>query len=325
MANEVTGSWGSNGGDFCIVVHGGAGDVAPATIEARTAACKRAAAEGAKLLAEGGTALNAVQRAVELLEDDPLFNAGTGACLTSDGTIELDASIMEGSRLLAGGVCAMPAFKNPITIARAVLDAGGHILYAGAGAEKFALATGFVRAKDDDMITPAARAIYERVRAEDPEAAYAQTHNWAGGGSGGGHEGCSHGTGGAVARDTNGTVAAATSTGGRMYKRPGRVGDTPILGAGTYADDSAGACSNTGDGEAVLRVCLAKTACEWMRQGMHPEDAARAAVQLLADRTEGLGGIILIDRSGRMGLARTTTSMLWGAMASEWDTPLAGS
>ncbi len=321
MANEVTGSWGSNGGHFSIVVHGGAGDVSPASVDARTAACKLAAVEGAKLLAAGGTALNAVQRAVELLEDDPLFNAGTGACVTSDGTIELDAALMEGSRLSAGAVCALPAFKNPIAIARAVLDAGGHVLYAGAGAERFALACGFVRAKDEDMITPAARAIFERLRAEDPEAAFAHTQNWAGGG----HEGCSHGTVGAVARDTHGTVAAATSTGGRMYKRPGRVGDTPILGAGTYADDGAGACSNTGDGEAVLRVCLAKTACEWMRQGMHPEDAARAAVQLLADRTEGLGGIILIDPGGRMGLARTTTSMLWGAMAAEWDTPLAGS
>ena len=323
MANEVTGSWGSNGGEWAIVVHGGAGDVAAASVEARTAACKRAAAEGAKVLATGGSALNAVQRAVELLEDDPLFNAGTGASLTSDGTVELDASIMEGSRLAAGAVCALPPFKNPIAIARAVLDANGHLLYAAEGAARFAVACGFTRAADDALVTPGARAAYERIRAEDPGAGdTANAINWAGGG---GHEGCSHGTVGAVARDARGTVASATSTGGRMYKRPGRVGDTPILGAGTYADDGAGAASNTGDGEAVLRLCLAKTACEWMRQGMHPEDTARAAVQLLADRTEGLGGIILIDRDGRMGLARTTKSMLWGAMAAEWDEALAGS
>ncbi len=321
MANEVTGSWGSNGGEWSIVVHGGAGDVAASTLEARVAACSRAAAEGGKILADGGTSLNAVQRAVELLEDDPLFNAGTGASLTSDGTIELDASLMEGTRLAAGAVCAMPAFKNPIAIARAVLDAGGHVLYAAEGAARFAVACGFARGKDEDMITPAARAFFERVRAEDPEGGAAHAQNWAGGG----HEGCSHGTVGAVARDGRGAVASATSTGGRMYKRPGRVGDTPILGAGTYADDGAGAASNTGDGEAVLRLCLAKTACEWMRQGMHPEDAARASVQLLVDRTEGLGGIILVDRDGRVGLARTTTSMLWGAMAAEWDAPLGGS
>lgn len=321
MANEVTGSWGSNGGAWSVLVHGGAGDVATASVAAREAACQRAAAAAGALLASGDTALNAVQRAVELLEDDPLFNAANGASLTSDGTIELDASIMEGRDLGAGAVCALAPFKNPIAIARAVLDARGHILYAGAGAERFALACGFARVTDADLTTPGARAAWERLRAEEAAGGDASGHNWAGGG----HEGCSHGTVGAVARDAHGTVAAATSTGGLMYKRPGRVGDTPILGAGTYADDGAGACSNTGDGEAVLRVCLAKTACEWMRQGMHPEDAARAAVQLLADRTEGVGGIILVDREGRIGLARTTASMLWAAMSAEWDSALAGS
>jgi beta-aspartyl-peptidase (threonine type) len=318
MANDVSGSWGSNGGEWAIVVHGGAGDVPARVIPARLEGCRRAASEGAKVLKEGGTALNAVQRAVEVLEDDPLFNAGTGACLTSEGTVELDASIMEGKLLRAGAVCAMPAFKNPITIARAILDEGGHVLYAGLGAERFAVKHGFARASDAELITPAARASWEKMRAKDDEA---RAQNWAGGG----HDDCSHGTVGAVARDPLGTVAAATSSGGRMYKRPGRVGDSPILGAGNYADDAAGACSNTGDGEAVMRLCLAKTACEWMRAGIHPEDAARAIVQLLYDRAESTGGTILVDREGRIGLARSTPSMTWAAIAAEWDEIQAGS
>jgi beta-aspartyl-peptidase (threonine type) len=319
MANDVSGSWGSNGGDWAIVVHGGAGDVPARAIPARLEGCKRAASAAAKVLAEGGTALNAAQRAVEVLEDDPLFNAGTGACLTRDGTIELDASLMDGKLLRVGAVCALPAFKNPIVIARAILDLGGHVLYAGAGAERFAVERGFKRLADAELITPAARATWEKLRAKDDDA---KAHNWAGGG---GHENCSHGTVGAVARDALGGVAAATSTGGRMYKAVGRVGDSPIPGAGNYADDGAGACSNTGDGEAVMRLVLAKTACEWMRAGMHPEDAARAAVQLLYDRTEATGGTILVDPKGRIGLARTTAAMTWAAMAAEWDEPEAGS
>jgi beta-aspartyl-peptidase (threonine type) len=312
MASEVTESWGSNGGEWSIILHGGAGDVPKSSSPARIEAAKRAAAEGAKVLAEGGTALNAVQKAVEVLEDEPLFNAGTGACLTSDGTIELDASIMEGTHLRAGAVCALPPFRHPITIARAVLDEQGHLLYAAAGAERFALAHGFLRVTDAELTTPASRAKWEEIHKSDLAA-----ENWAGGTTS--HEGCSHGTVGAVARDPSGAVAAATSTGGRMYKRPGRVGDSPILGAGTYADDGAGACSNTGDGEAVMRVCLAKSACEWLRSGMHPEDCARAAAQWLLDRVEGRGGIILVDRHGRLGYARTTGSMAWAAMAAEWD------
>ena len=130
---------------------------------------------------------------------------------------------------------------------------------------------------------------------------------------------------GAVARDARGHVAAATSTGGRVNKAPGRVGDTPILGAGTYADDDAGACSNTGDGEAVMRLCLAKTGIEWMRAGVAPEEAARAAVRLLAARTRGTGGIILVDSRGRLGFARSTRTMTWGAAGAALDGVLAGS
>jgi beta-aspartyl-peptidase (threonine type) len=303
MADDarITGSWGADGGGWSILVHGGAGDVHREALSQHVEGARNAAAEAASMLASGASALNAAQRAVEILEDDPHFNAGTGACLNEDGRIELDAAIMEGTMLRGGGVCALPPFQHPIAIARAVLNEGVHVLFAGEGAERFAIARGFSRSTDEAMTTPEALRRLEAVRQGTVE------DSWAGG------------TVGAVARDLNGNLVAATSTGGRVNKGAGRVGDTPILGAGTYADDEAGACSNTGDGEAVMRVCLAKTAIEWMRQGMHPEDAARAAIGLLGGRAEGSGGIILIDRFGRLGWARSTTTMTWAAASEGWD------
>jgi beta-aspartyl-peptidase (threonine type) len=302
----ITGSWGAEGGQWSVLVHGGAGDVRSEALSFHIEGCRAAATAAAQMLAADGSALNAAQRAVEVLEDDPQFNAGTGACLDEDGLIELDASIMEGTLLRAGGVCALPAFQHPVAIARAVLNEGVHVLLAGAGAERFALSRGFARARDQDMITPASRERLERVRAGLIDG------NWAGG------------TVGAVVRDTSGTVVAATSTGGRVNKAVGRVGDSPIIGAGTYADDEAGACSNTGDGEAFLRLCLAKTTIEWMRSGMHPEDAARAAVRFALGRLQGTGGTILIDRFGRLGWARSTRTMTWAAASEGWSEVLAG-
>ena len=303
---KVTEAWGADGGEWSILVHGGAGDVAPNALARHVEGCRVAAGEAARILAGGGSALNAAQRAVEVLEDNPRFNAGTGACLNADGQLELDAAIMEGTLLRAGAVAILPPFQHPIAVARAVLNEGGHVLYAGGGAERFALSHGFARAADAAMITEAAQARWEAVR------------------KGTAGEGWAGGTVGAVARDRTGTVVAATSTGGRVNKHPGRVGDTPILGAGTYADDLAGACSNTGDGEAVMRLCLAKTAIEWLRTGMHPVDAARAAVRMMLARTGGMGGIILVDRAGRLGFARTTKTMTWAAASEGWNDVLGG-
>jgi beta-aspartyl-peptidase (threonine type) len=301
---KVTEAWGADGGEWSILVHGGAGDVALNVLADHVQGCRVAASEAARVLQGGGSALNAAQRAVEILEDDPHFNAGLGSCLNAEGRIELDAAIMEGTLLRAGAVGAIPPFQHPIAIARMVLNEGGHVMYAGEGAERFALARGFARSADDALITDTARERWEMVR------------------EGGTQE--SWGTVGAVARDRHGTVVAATSTGGRINKAPGRIGDSPILGAGTYADDESGACSNTGDGEAVMRLCLAKTACEWMRVGMHPVDVARGAVRMMLARTGGKGGIILVDRAGRLGFARTTRTMTWAAASDGWGDVLGG-
>jgi beta-aspartyl-peptidase (threonine type) len=247
-------------------------------------------------LRAGGSALDAVQRAVEVLEDDPQFNAGTGACLTCDGTIELDASIMDGASLAAGGVCALPPFRNPIAIARAVLREGRHVLYAADGARRFAEASGFALADPASMITAAARERLVQVREQRAEP------GWAGG------------TVGAVAFD-GAHVASATSTGGTTDKAIGRVGDSPIIGAGTLADDEAGAASATGVGEAILKVSLARLVCDFMRDGASPHDAAARAIGHLAKRVDGTGGVIAIGRDGRPGWARNTRTMSFAYIA----------
>ncbi len=279
-----------------VLVHGGAGDLRGDRVASHVAGCERAAAAGRDVLRAGGSAIDAVQRAVEVLEDDAQFNAGTGACLTREGTIELDASIMDGATLAAGAVCALPPFRNPIAIARAAMRDGRHVLYASAGARRFAEANGFVAADLETMITPAARARLADVKAERAEA------GWAGG------------TVGAVAFDGK-HVAAATSTGGMTDKAIGRVGDSPILGAGTLADDECGAASSTGIGEAIMKVSLARAACEAMRAGASATQAAEQAIAYLARRVRAQAGIIVMAPDGTPGWARNTSTMSYAYAA----------
>lgn len=295
-ADIVTYSWStSEPAAWSILVHGGAGDVPPERRPSHVAGCEVAAAAGAAILAKGGSALDAVQRAVEILEDDPVFNAGTGACLNEDGGIELDAAIMEGASLGAGGVCALPPFQNPIAIARRVMDASRHVLLAGEGAARFAVAQGFTRRDSESMITDFSRRRWELVRARHTV------------------EGTAGGTVGAVARDVRGSVSSATSTGGVINKLVGRVGDSPLIGAGTYADDLAGACSATGNGEAIIRVCLAKTIVDGLSSGARPEEVVRHAIAKLHKRTNEIGGAIAASPSGALALARSTKTMSYAA------------
>ncbi len=271
-----------------ILVHGGAGRVIPDLVESRRSGVREATRVGWELLSKGGSAAEAVERAVRLLEDDPVFNAGRGACLNRDGDIELDASIMDGQKLAAGAVGAVRRIANPVRLARAVMEAGRHILLVGEGAQRFAAQIGMTACTPDALITDRQRA------------------RWAAQGAGRVEGG---GTVGAVALDGMRHLAAATSTGGLPFKAPGRVGDSALIGCGTYADDRLGAASCTGDGEAIIRLVLAKTALEFLRAEEEPMLAARRAVELLTGRTGADVGIILLDPHGRIGIAKNTSQM----------------
>ena len=253
--------------------------------------CRLAAEAGLAQLLSTGSALEAAQRAVEVLEDDARFNAGTGACLTESGHLRLDASIMEGTTLRAGAVAALPALTHPIRVARAALEDGKHLLYAGDGALEFARAHGIEPADERAMITDAARAKLRDVLA------------------GRGHGGWAGDTVGAVAIDAAGRLAAASSTGGRVGKHDARVGDTPIIGAGIYADDLAAAASVTGDGEACIRLGVARMAVELARAGAPAPEASRAVIAALGARLGAEAGVILIDARGRVGHAFNTKTM----------------
>ncbi len=281
-----------------VVVHGGAGDVPRGKRAAHADGCRRAAEAGLAVLARGGSALEAAVRAAEALEDDPRFNAGTGACLTEEGTLELDASVMEGASLRFGGVACMPPFHNPIRVALAALEDGRHALYAGEGAARFARERGFTPADPGSMITDAARKRLKQ--ALDDRAKEARAG----------------GTIGALACDARGRLAAATSTGGMVAKRAGRVGDTPLPGAGTWADDSAGAASATGLGERILRFGLARHVCELVRAGVPAQAAADAAMAAFGARVEGRGGVIVVSPRGDVGVARNTESMSYAVARS---------
>ncbi len=273
-----------------IVVHGGAGGIEDHRVEAARAGCGAAVRAGLEILRRGGAALDAVQAAVRVLEDDPEFNAGVGAALTRDGTVELDAAIMDGATLRIGGIAAVPDLRQPIDLARLVLDDGEDALLVGEGAWRFARAHGIAPVPTESLITPRAR---ERL-------ATASARREGGG------------TVGAVAIDAAGHVAAATSTGGITHKRAGRVGDSPLAGCGTYADDQAGAASATGHGEFILRVTMTRVAVDRMRAGATALEAAQAAVAELAARTGGTAGIITVDKLGNLGFAHNTARMSFG-------------
>ena len=241
---------------------------------------------GYQILKEGGTSLDAVSAAVAALEDDPLFNAGRGAVYTAARTHELDASIMDGASLRAGAVAAVRRVRNPVLAARAVMEKSSHVLLAGGGAEAFAKKHGVA------LVRPSYFNTAERLQALKRGL---RRH---------------HGTVGAVALDRHGNLAAATSTGGYTGKLPGRVGDSPIIGAGTYADNASCAVSGTGWGEAFIRVALAHDVAARMRYlGESIASAARHSLKKL-DRIGGDGGLIALDRRGNIAMPFSSEGML---------------
>lgn len=283
-----------------IIVHGGAGGEDSDDRESRRSGCIRAVTQAWRILQAGGTAVDAVVAAVASLEDDPHFNAGTGSCFTSDGRVEMDASIMEGTALSAGAVGAVERIKNPILLARAVMEDARHVLLVGPHALRFARARGIPECDPQLLIVDAQR---RRYAAQAPSSA---------------------GTVGAVALDGDGHLAAATSTGGIMGKLPGRVGDSAVIGAGTYADDRRGAASATGIGEAIMRVTLAREAVALLADGLHPTHACQQSLAMLEERLGARCGLVAVDPDGRVGAAYTTNTMPTAHMHEGLEGPVVG-
>jgi len=282
-----------------LIVHGGAWDIPDDAVDACKAGCLRALHAGWTVLKNGGHALDAIEAAIIVLEDDPVFDAGYGSHLTLDGHVECDAIIMDAVTLRAGSVAGLRRVKNPIRAARAVLEKCPHMMLVSEGAEHFASQHGVSLCDPEELVSPAEREAWLRCK----EDSHAAEH----------HRGHEQGTVGAVALDEQGRLYAATSTGGTCCKLPGRVGDSPLIGCGCYADEETGGVSSTGYGEAIMRVVMAKTATDFLRPSSStPIRAAQAAVQLLAKRGKGAGGLILLDKQGNPGFAFNTPRMAYG-------------
>jgi beta-aspartyl-peptidase (threonine type) len=300
-----------------MVIHGGAGamtaqSVPPERQAEYRAALTEALQAGHAVLARGGTSLDAVEAAINVMEDNPLFNAGRGAVITADGRIELDAAIMDGATLQAGAVAGLHHVRNPIDLARAVMERSPHVMMIGDGAETFARQQGITLVDEDYFMTPTRRAQWERMRQQDSVRADSAAR--AGRTSGYSvPEERKWGTVGAVALDQHGNLAAGTSTGGMMMKRFGRVGDVPIIGAGTYANNRSCAVSATGHGEFFIRNTVAHSICALMEYGGLPLQAAADSIVMRQLVTQqGEGGIIAMDRSGNWTMPFNSTGMFRG-------------
>ena len=316
-----------------LIVHGGAWDIPDDEVAEHQAGCRAALEAGWQVLDRGGAALDAVEAAVRVLEDAPIFDAGVGSVLNRDGDVELDAAIMDGPSLRSGAVAAVRRVRNPITLARRVLESQV-ILLVGTGAERFAESVGIPFCDPAELIIERERARWQELlkqedfRSQDAFGARQGDKETRGQGD----EDASNlpvspspgllvspapplthpgDTVGCVALDRAGRLAAGTSTGGTANKLPGRVGDSPLIGAGLYADNQTGGCSTTGWGESIMKVLLAKTATDLIGAGHDPMAAARQAIDILARRVGGLGGCILLDSAGRIGFAFNTPRMAY--------------
>jgi beta-aspartyl-peptidase (threonine type) len=281
-----------SGSRWAVIVHGGAKDIAPQDEDRNRRGGLEAAAAGAAVLERGGPAVEAVEAAIRVLEDDPTFNAGFGSVLTRDGRVEMDAALMDGSTLDIGAVAAVPGVRHPISVAR-LLVPERPTLVVGEGAREFAVGRGAEVCPPQDMIAPQDH-VSEASRAHD--------------------------TVGCVALDRSGHVAAGTSTGGLPDTMPGRVGDSPLPGCGFYADDLAGGVAFSGDGEDISRTMLAARVIQALEGGQAPRDAASSAIARLG-RTGGEAGAIVIDARGEIGWAHNSTHFAVAWKTSMMDRP----
>jgi beta-aspartyl-peptidase (threonine type) len=319
----------STTGKPILLVHGGAWAIPDDAAEAHQSGVRRALEAGYQILSRGGAAVDAVEAAVTVLEDDPTFDAGRGSFLTSDGRVQLDALLMDGGRMKAGGVACVERLRNPIQAARLVLEQSPHVYFVGPGAEEFARSHGMPLIDNAEFVLDRER---ERLKAaqkrqaagladdtfsglhddKSPETAMPRQKAGAPSQDSEPAEFQSHDTVGAVALDANGNLAAGTSTGGTLNKTPGRVGDSSLIGCGCYADNMSAAVSLTGWGEPIMKLVLGKWAADRVSAGSAPELAARDAISYLFKRLGGHGGIILLGPDGRFGMAHNTPAMAWG-------------
>jgi len=285
-----------------LAVHGGAWNLPDGEVHQHVLGVAEALRVGWSMLRAGAGSIEVVEHVVCLLENDATFNAGRGSHLNQLGRVELDASIMEGDGLEAGAVAAVQGVRNPVVLARRVMDASPHVLLVGSGAHRFAEEHGVPLCRSRDLLVGRAREQYLRIRAgetrlvDEEFAPGADDHM---------------GTVGAVSRDRAGLIAAATSTGGTRDKYPGRVGDSPLIGAGTYADSRLGGASSTGWGEGIVRVLMAKAAISNLALGHDAAAAGRAALADL-ERVAGRGGLIMVDRAGNTAAVFNTPRMARG-------------
>lgn len=285
-----------------LVVHGGAWAIPDDMVEAHLHGVREALAAGWRLLERGSTAMDAVEAAICSMEDDDTFDAGRGSFLTRDGGVQLDALMMDGATLRAGGVGCVEHIRNPIRAARLVLEQSPHVYFVGEGAERFAREHGMELCRNEELIidreVKRLKEFQAKAAAGQPDLTFAGPQ-------------FANDTVGAVALDMHGNIAAGTSTGGTLNKAPGRVGDSSLIGCGCYADNQSAACSCTGWGEPIMKLVLAKRAADRVGEGRTPEASSNECITYLKARLNGHGGMILLDRQGRIGVAHNTPRMAW--------------
>ena len=295
-----------------LIVHGGAWDIPENSLEAHRRGCAKALNLGWEMLQKGSNAVEAVEKVVQCLEDDGTFDAGSGSHLNEAGEIELDASIMDGKTLRCGAVASVLRVKNPIVLARKIMDESEHILLVGSGAEKFASDHGMKLCDGKELISERERLYWQTSQNVKLSSADAFRSRKA-----------ASDTVGAVAMDENGDICVGTSTGGTFKKHPGRVGDSPLIGCGSYADNSVGGVSTTGWGEAMIKVVMAKTVIDILDlNGGDPQSGAEKGIELLRRKVDGNGGVIVLNKFGKAGIAFNTPRMARAYMNAEMRDPI---
>lgn len=290
-----------------IIIHGGAWDIPDEIWEAHREGCKEAVEKGFAMLLSGSCALDVVEESVKILELNPVFDAGRGSFLNINGKIEMDAAIMDGRNLSCGAVGAVDGILHPISLARKVMEETEHVFLVGRGADMFAEQMEFERTPYEELLVGRELDRWMQIR-DNPDFQMRVVFQGEGNNRGSNATKPSD-TVGAVAIDRHGNIAAATSTGGTPKKMSGRVGDSPLIGCGLYADNDIGGASGTGWGEQLMKVCFCKTAMEFLSSGLSAEIAAKKTVEVLERKVDGKGGIILIDSKGETGFAYNTPRM----------------